>query len=174
MIKILTSIVVTSVVALALMLSSTLATAQTSKLGYVDAVKLVETAPQGQQALKKLEDEFGEREQALLVIRDQALGIEQDLTKNGLVMSESDKATKTKELRDLERSLQRQQRELREDYNVRRNEELAKLQKIVTQAVIDIAKEENYDLIVQQAVWFSPKTDMTEKVLKRLSEMFKK
>ena len=151
-----------------------LAHAQAAKVGYVDAVKLVETAPQGKQALKKLEDEFGEREQALVVVRDKALALEQDLQKNALVMSESDKATKTKELRELQRSLQRRQSELREDYNLRRNEELAKLQKIVTLAVIDIAKEEKYDLIVQQAVWFSPETDMTEKVLKRLSDMFKK
>lgn len=148
--------------------------AENSKLGYVDAVKLVETAPQGKQALKKLEDEFGEREQALVVIRNNAVEIEQDLQKNALVMSEGDQASKTKELRELERSLQRQQRELREDYNLRRNEELAKLQKIVTLAVIDIAKEQGYDLIVQQAVWFSPETDMTEQVLQRLSQMFEK
>lgn len=143
------------------------------KIGYVNAIELVETAPQGKQALRKLEDEFGEREQAVLKVRDRVLALEEDIQKNGLIMSDTDKTEKTKELRDLQRDLQRQQRELQEDYNLRRNEELARLQKIVTKAVLDIAKEESYDLIVQQAVWYSPETDMTEKVLERLSEMFK-
>ncbi len=140
------------------------------KLGYVDAVKLVEQAPQGQKALKRLEEEFGSREQQLRVLRDKALALEQDLQKNGLVLSDSDRDAKTKELREMERELQRSQRELREDYNLRRNEELGKLQKVVTKAVIEIAKEEKYDLIVQQAVYFSPETDMTQKVLERLQK----
>lgn len=145
-----------------------------AKLGYVDAVKLVETAPQGKQSLQKLEDEFGEREQTVLKVRDKVLKLEEDLQKNALVMSDGDKAAKTRELRDAQRDLQRQQRELQEDYNLRRNEELGRLQKIVTKAVLDIAKEEKYDLIVQQAVWYSPQTDMTDKVLKRLEQMFGK
>ena len=141
-----------------------------TKIGYVNAVELVETAPQGKKALKDLEGEFSERERELLALRDEALALEQSLSKNSLLLKDTDKAEKTKKLLELQRRLQREQRELSEDFNLRRNEELAKLQKIVTQAVIKVAEKQNYDIVFQQAVWFKPSIDMTQAVLDYLEK----
>jgi outer membrane protein len=140
------------------------------KIGYVNAVKLVETAPQGQKALKELEDEFSERERSVVALRDEAVALEQSITKNSLLLKKSEKDEKTKNLLDLQRRLQREQRELSEDFNLRRNEELAKLQKVVTKAVIEVAKTQGYDIIFQQAVWFKPDIDMTQAVLDYLEK----
>ncbi len=146
--------------------------AYAEKIGYVNAVKLVETAPQGKASLKKLEAEFSEREKALLVLRDEALAVEKGAQKNSLLLSDTEKAESARKLTDLQRRLQREQRELNEDFNLRRNEELAQLQKIVTDAVIEVAEAEDYDIIFQQAVWFKPEIDMTEKVLKHLTKKY--
>ena len=140
------------------------------KIGYVNAVLLVETAPQAKKALKSLEEEFKGRERAVLATRDEALALEQSLSKNSLLMKSAEKTQQTRKLADLQRRLQREQRELNEDFNLRRNEELAKLQKIVTEAVIKVAEKQNYDIVFQQAVWFKPKIDMTKDVLDYLKK----
>lgn len=157
-----------SIFALLSMLSAS--TVMAEKIGYVNAVLLVETAPQAKMALKALEDEFKGRERAVLATRDEALALEQSLSKNSLLMKSTEKTEQTRKLAELQRKLQREQRELSEDFNLRRNEELAKLQKIVTEAVIKVAEAENYDIVFQQAVWFKPKIDMTQAVLEYLKK----
>lgn len=141
-----------------------------TKIGYVNAVELVETAPQGRKALKELEGEFSGRERGLIALRDEAVALEQSLSKNSLLLKEAEKTEKTRKLVELQRRLQREQRELSEDFNLRRNEELAKLQVIVTQAVVKVAEEQNYDIVFQQAVWFKPSIDMTQSVLNYLEK----
>ncbi len=141
-----------------------------TKIGYVNAVELVETAPQGKKALKELEGEFIGRERELIALRDEAVALEQSLSKNSLLLKDSEKSEKTKQLLELQRRLQREQRELNEDFNLRRNEELAKLQVVVTEAVINVAKQQNYDIVFQQAVWFKPSIDMTQAVLDYLEK----
>ena len=156
-------------VVLALLGGLSTASAET-KIGYVNAVSLVEMAPQGQKALKDLGNEFKGREQELLALRDQAVELEQSLSKNSLLLKDAEKDEQAKKLLELQRRLQREQRELNEDFNLRRNEELAKLQKVVTEAVIQVAKEQNYDIVFQQAVWFKPSIDMTQAVLDYLEK----
>ena len=141
-----------------------------TKIGYVNAVELVETAPQGKKALKDLEGEFSGRERGVIALRDEAVALEQSLSKNSLLLKDSEKTEKTRKLVELQRRLQREQRELNEDFNLRRNEELAKLQVIVTEAVIKVAKQQKYDIVFQQAVWFKPSIDMTQSVLEYLEK----
>jgi len=142
--------------------------AATAKLGYVDAVRLIEQAPQGEQALKKLEEEFGPRDSEIKQLRDEIRTLEDELEKNALVMQEDDQRTKEEALREKQRRLKRVRTEFREDYNVRRNEELADLQRVVTKAIVEIAKAEGYDLILQESVYASPSIDITEQVLEKL------
>lgn len=147
-----------------------LSPANAEKIGYVNAVQLVETAPQGKMALKELEDEFSGRERDVLALRDEAVALEKSLTKNSLLLKDSEKQEKTKKLVDLQRRLKREQRELNEDFSLRRNEELAKLQKVVTKAVIKVAEAGDYDIVFQQAVWFKSSIDMTDAVLEYLEK----
>lgn len=146
--------------------------ANAAKIGYVNAVKLVETAPQGKESLEKLEDEFSDREKVLLVLRDETVALENSAQKNSLLLSDAEKSTNSRKLANSKRRLQREQRELNEDFNLRRNEELAQLQKIVTEAVIEVAEAEDYDIIFQQAVWFKPEIDITQKVLDHLTGQY--
>jgi outer membrane protein len=86
-------------------------------------------------------------------------------------MQESDRRDKERELLALKRDLRRATQEFREDYNMRRNEELASLQKIVQQVIVEIAKQENYDLIIHEGtVYASSSVDITAKVLEKLSK----
>jgi outer membrane protein len=139
------------------------------RIGYVNVVKVIEQAPQGELVLKKLEAEFGPRDKQLRALRDRVKKLEEELEKNALAQKESERADKERELAELRRSLKRDSQEFREDYNVRRNEELAALQKVVYQAIVQVAKEEKYDLVMHEgAVYAGERVDITEKILGRL------
>ena len=140
------------------------------KIGYVNAVKVIEEAPQGEAALKKLEAEFAPRDKQIVEMQNRLKQLEQDLEKNALVLKENEHRSKEFEIVTLKRDLRRATQEFREDYNLRRNEELAALQKIVQKTIAEIAKQENYDLILESAVYAGPKVDVTDKILKKLGK----
>lgn len=146
------------------------ATAAELKIGYVNAVKVIEEAPQGEAALKKLEAEFAPRDKQIVEMQNKLKQLEQDLEKNALVLKDVEHRSREFEIVSLKRDLRRATQEFREDYNLRRNEELAALQKIVQKTIAEIAKQENYDLILESAVYASTRADITEKILKRLGK----
>lgn len=145
--------------------------AQDLKVGYVNAVKVIEEAPQGEAALKKLEAEFGPRDKKLVAMQAKIKSLEDELEKNALLLKDADRRAKEHEIVVLKRDLRRATQEFREDYNLRRNEELSALQKVVYKAIVEIAKQENYDLILHEGtIYASKKVDLTDKILKKLGK----
>jgi len=147
-----------------------LAVAAELKIGYVNAVKVIEDAPQGEAALKKLEAEFAPRDKQIVEMQNRLKQLEQDLEKNALILKDAEHRSKEFEVVSLKRDLRRATQEFREDYNLRRNEELAALQKIVQKTIAEIARQDNYDLILESAVFAGPKVDITDKILRRLGK----
>ena len=142
-----------------------------TRIGFVDPVRLIEQAPQGAKALESLEDEFRAREEELKNLHDRVQAMEADLEKNILVMDATDAQTRQREIENLKRRLARSQQEAREDYNLRRNEELAKLQTLVRQVIVDLARDRGFDLVVEQAVYVSDAVDITDQVLEVLEKL---
>lgn len=140
-----------------------------TKIGFVNTERLLREAPLSIAAQKRLEREFSGREQELQKMAKQARDVQTQLDKEGVTMSETERKNKERELVNLNREFQRQSREFREDLNLRRNEELGQLQERARKVIIDIAKSEKYDIIIEQAaVYVDPKSDITDRVMKAL------
>lgn len=139
-----------------------------TKIGFVNTERLLREAPLSIAAQKKLEREFSGRDQELQKMAKQARDLQAQLDKDGVTMSDSDRKSKERDLNNLNLELQRKGREFREDLNLRRNEELSQIQERARKAIQDIAKAEKYDLIVEQAVYVDPKSDITDRVMKAL------
>jgi outer membrane protein len=151
-----------------LLFASGVAVADT-KIGYVNTEKLLREAPLSLAAQKRLEKEFSSREIELQKMTRQARDLQTQLDKEGTTMPETDRKNKERELANLNRELQRQSREFREDLNLRRNEELGQIQVRARKVIIDIAKAEKYNMIIEQAaVYVDPKNDLTDRVMKAL------
>ncbi len=159
------------ILAAALVLGALAAQAQAAelKIGFIDADRINRESVPAERATKKLEKEFAPREQDLRRSEQQIKSLQGQLEKDGLTMSESDRRAKEQELGRQTREYQRLQREFREDLNLRRNEELAALFERANKVIKQIAESEKFDLILQEAVYRSPRVDITEKVLKALS-----
>ncbi len=140
------------------------------KIGYVNTQRIFRDAPAAQKASKKLETEFAKRDQDLQRMAKQLQGLQENLEKNSVTMAESERRTKEKEFGDVSREFQRKQREFREDLNLRQNEENAAIIEKANRAIKQIAESEKYDLILQDVVWVSPRLDITERIIKALSE----
>ena len=144
------------------------------KVGFVDAGKVLEEAPQAEDARSRLEKEFAPRDRTLIKTQKEIRDLEDKLVRDGAVMSESERTRVERDLRARKRDLKRQQDEFRDDLNLRRNEELQKLQRQVFEAIQRLAKQDKYDLIVGDGVIFaSSRVDVTSKVIDYLKQKFK-
>ena len=144
-------------------------TAAELKIGFIDAERINRESAPAELASKRLEKEFAPRAQELQKRETQIKSLQAQLEKEGLTLSESDRRTKEQELGRLSLDFQRLQREYREDLNLRRNQELQALFERANRVIKQIAESEKYDLIVQEAVYRSPRLDITDRVLKALS-----
>jgi len=141
------------------------------KVGYVQVDKILQDAPQTAESGKKLEKEFSPRSQELERMAKQIKDIETVLDKEGLTLSESERRSKERDAQNIKIEFQRKQRELREDINLRKNEELGSLQDRINKAVQSVSEAEGYDLVVYSGVAYaSKKIDITDKVLKLLGK----
>lgn len=141
------------------------------KIGFVDTAKLMESAPQVKAAQSKIESEFSPREKELGVLQREIQTLEERLSRDGAVMSETEHSKLERDILAKRRDLKRSQEEFRDDLNIRRNEVLKKLQIDVFEAVTAFAKEQNYDLILSQGVVYSSdRIDVTDGVLNKLSK----
>ena len=155
----------------AVLIMPTTVMAESYKIGVVNAVKVLEAAPQAEQAKKRLEKEFAARDKKLVAAQKAVKVKEDKLAKDGAIMSESELKKLQKQTLSARRELKRDQDEFRDDLNFRRNEEFGKIQRQIVQAIQKIAKDGKYDLIVGEGVIFaSPKVDITKKVIEQLKK----
>lgn len=140
------------------------------RVGFVNSDRVMKEAPPAKKAQQKLEKEFEKRDQGLQRLAKQLQGMQEALEKNGMTMAEGERRNKEREFNELNRDFQRKQREFREDLNQRRNEELASVLERANKTIRQIAEAEKYDIIFQEAVYASPRIDITDKVIKALTE----
>src|SRR5689334_8142835 len=159
-----------SAAVLALLLVVTAAGAADIKIGYVDVERIRRESAPAERASKQLEKEFAPRAQELGRRESQIKSAQAQLEKDGVTMGESERRAKEQELSRMSVDYQRMQREYREDLNMRRNQELASLFERADKVIKQIADSEKYDLILQEAVYRSPRIDITDRVLKALSD----
>src|SRR5580765_2863541 len=142
--------------------------APSMKIGYVNTERILRDAVPAVRAQRKIEAEFQKRDQELAGVAAQLKKMQDEIEKNAVTMSESQRRNREREFGELNRDFQRKQREFREDLNQRRNEELAQVVEQANRVINQIAEQEKYDLILQDAVYRSPRIDITDKVIKAL------
>ena len=141
------------------------------KIGYVVVEKVLKEAPQTTVSNKKLEKEFKSRTDGLQKKVKAIQKQEKDYKKNSVTMSESERQKAQKKIQNAKIDIQRIERELREDIDIRRREEIGKLQQQINKSIEDLAKKEKYDLILYQGVAYASKgIDISNDLIKALGK----
>lgn len=144
------------------------------KLGYVNAARLLEQAPQAGEATQQLKKEFAPREESIIASQVEVDDLDKEMRRNADVMTEARRRTLEREVVSSKRDLRRVQDEFREDLNFRRNEELAKLQQLVKEIIEVVGEDDGYDLILFEGIAFAnQRIDLTDKILERLKAEMK-
>ena len=149
-----------------------LGSALAAKLGYVDAARLLEEAPQAQAASARLKEEFASREEELTALQAEVKRLEESLDRDAAVMSESESKKLSMDVMSRKRELRRKQDEFREDVNLRRNDAIGGLQDLIKKAIEAVGREGQYDLIFYESIAYANEDlDLTNKVLDGLRKM---
>lgn len=143
------------------------AAAQDLKIGVVSLQALIERAPQTKATMDALQEEFAPRQRELVAKQKEYEELAGKAQKDFAVMGETERRNAEKDLRDLQREVTRLQNELREDLNLRQNEEYGLLQRAMLKEVQDYAQQQGYDLIVGDGVLYvNNSANITEEVLR--------
>jgi len=145
------------------------AMAQDARIAAVNSDRILRDSTPAKAAQAKLEAEFSKRDSDLQAMAQRLKAMSDKLDKDNPTLSDADRAKRQRDLAAADTEFQRKQREFREDLNQRRNEELAAVLDRANRVIKQIAETEKYDLIVQEAVYVSPRIDITDKVLKTLN-----
>jgi len=143
------------------------ATAQSVRIGYVDMKRVLDNAPQVLAGREKLDLEFRPRNETIEFQERQVQAMEDRLALGDL--SEDARVRLERELREMQRNVNRQKEDLRDELSFRRTEEVQKLEDQINQAVQEIARDNGYDLILSSPVVYAdPTLDITQLILDQL------
>jgi outer membrane protein len=146
------------------------ASAQSTKIGYVNVVRIENESALAKQSLEVLRKEFAPREQQLAEMQKQGNALQADLEKNSATMPAAERQSKEKRITGMLQQYQQMQRSMAEDFEIRKRESFGGFLSEVNGIIKNIAEAGKYDLIVQQAVYNSSATDITEEVMKELAK----
>ena len=152
----------------ALSFSASMVLAQDFRVGFVNTDRIFREANMAKSAQSKLEAEFAKRERDLVTQGDSLRVASEKFEKDAPTLTETQRTVRQRTLVDQDRDFQRKRREFQEDLNNRKNEELQAVLERANRIVKQVAEAEKYDVILQEAVYFNPKHDITDRVIKAL------
>ena len=142
-------------------------TAQQLRIGYVDMKQVLDNAPQVLAGREKLDIEFRPRNETIEFQERQVQTMEDRLQMGDL--ADDDRKRLDRELREMQRNVNRQREDLRDELSFRRTEEVQKLEDQINLAVQEIARDNGYDLILSSPVVYAdPSLNITQLILDQL------
>jgi outer membrane protein len=157
-----------AVAAVALGFGAAAARAEELKIGFVSAERILRDSVPAKAAEQKLAQEFAKRGKDLQEMDGKLKAAADKLDKDSPVVSDAERSKRQHELQDLDREFQRKRREFQEDLNQRKNEEFQALLERAQRIVRQLAEQDKFDLILQDALYVGPRVDITDRVLHAL------
>lgn len=137
------------------------------KLGFIDTSRVYQQSIQAQSIQKQLDQEFSARQKKLQIMQKEGLKLKEAIESGKVPVNERE--AKIKQMLEMDQRYKEAAAKLAEDYNLRRNEEFASLQQNANKVIIELARKEGYDLIIQDAIFVNSKFDITDAVIKALN-----
>ena len=139
------------------------------KVGVVDRMKIIEDSKEGQTARATLEKEKNEKQRDLDKLQDELKLLQEDLAKQGALLTEEKKREKEETLVRKGRDLKRLYEDYNRDLSKRQDELLGSIMNKLNQAIKDYGQEQGYSLILDSTITLfqGSEVDITKEVLKR-------
>ncbi len=146
---------------------------ETSHIAYVDMKHVLDNAPQVVAGRERLDQEFRPRDDAVKADEQQLQAMQQQLAE-GTGLDDESRTNLERDIRNLQRAVDRRREDLIEELNFRRNEIEQRLEETLELVIKFVAEAEGLDLVITDPVvlYYSPRIDITQKVLDRLKVEF--
>jgi outer membrane protein len=141
-----------------------------SRIGFVYTERLMTESKLAKAADAKLQSEFSKRQKQLDDAVQKYKVSREKFDDEAPKLSDVDRTKRTRELLDMEKDVQRMQREYNEDLFQRKNEERAAIAQKAYKLIEQVAEQEHLDVVLQEAIWTSPRIDITDRILKLLDK----
>lgn len=141
------------------------------KIGIVDSHELLDRYSTYVDVIALLDEEFMPKDKLLMEKRNTIDLLRQQL----FMMDEGQAADKMRaierEMLNLEREFARLSDEFRQEYNLRKNEELYNMQRRINSAILTFADQNGYDLILESGIVYSKEElNLTDRIYQALTE----
>jgi outer membrane protein len=140
------------------------------KVGYVNPFRIENESPMAKRLIEEIKKEFEPRERQLAQLQQQGAALGAELQDESKKVTGLERQAKDKRFSELAQQFDQQRRSFAEDLEQRKNEAHAQLIQMASAAIKKIAESEQYDLILQQAVYGSPQIDITDRVLAEMEK----
>jgi outer membrane protein len=141
-----------------------------SRIGFVYTERLMTESKLAKAADAKLQAEFSKRQKQVDDMVQRYKQTREKFDAEAPTLSDLDRTKRTRELLDMEKDVQRMQREYNEDLFQRKNEERAAIAQKAYKLIEQVAEQEHLDVVLQEAIWTSPRIDITDRILKLLDK----
>lgn len=154
------------------LLSPFAALAADVNVAFVQANRLLRESPQIEQLEAQVRDEFAARNQRLVEMQSQIKTLEDQLEQASGKLNTSEQRRLEHDIRTRRLKYKHARDELNQDKQLRFEEEKERVMRIIGEVIGQVAQDEKIDMVLQSGVlWFSPKADITDKVLARLKKL---
>jgi outer membrane protein len=144
--------------------------AAVGRIGFVYTERLMTESKLAKAADAKMQAEFSKRQKQVDDMVQRFKSAREKFDEEAPKLNDVDRTRRTRELLDMEKDMQRMQREYNEDLFQRKNEERAAIAQKAFKLIEQVAEQEHLDVVLQEAVWTSPRIDITDKILKLLDK----
>lgn len=144
------------------------ALAEDYKIGVINTDRILRESTPSKDAAKKIEQEFQAREAALGKLDREFREMTAKLDREGATMSQADRATLQRDVETRGRDLERTRRQLGDDLKARQFDEMNRIKERLDAVLTKLAKDQGYDLILQDGLFVRRSVDITDAVIKAL------
>jgi len=141
-------------------------------VAFVHAQRVLNESPQIAELKRSVREDFAEREKRLGDMQAQVKLLEAKLEADGAKMTSMEQRRLRHDISTRRLKHKHARDELTQDKQLRYSEEEEKVTRIIREVIAQVAQDEKIDIVLQAGVlWFSPKADITDKVLGRLQKL---
>ena len=144
--------------------------AASGRIGYVFTERLMTESKLAKAADSRIQGEFSKRQKLLDDAVARFKSAREKFDEDAPKLADLERTRRTRELLDMEKDLQRMQREYSEDLFQRKNEERAAISQKAYKLIEQVAEQDHLDIVLEGAVWASARIDITDKILKQLDK----
>jgi outer membrane protein len=141
-----------------------------SRIGFVYTERLMTESKLAKLADEKIQSEFSKRQKQVDEMITRYKSNREKFDADAPKLSDADRVRRTRELLDMEKDVQRMQREFNEDLIQRKNEERTAIAQKAFKLIEQVAEQDHLDVVLQESIWTSPRIDITDKILKLLDK----